>query len=131
MRFGEMQPALDQAVYALNLAPFSVPAYMQLGDVFLHSARAEDAAVTLMEGEIVTKDPILTEQLVRLYRSGLDPQGCAVVKNQGQWTLNLSCEVVRRHICKAWAGAENIYTQAGHPDLAASARGQLSTLACP
>ncbi len=130
MRFGEMQPALDQAVYALNLEPYSVPAYLQLGDVLLRSGRAEDAAVTLLEGEIVTKDPVLTEQLGRLYRSGLDPQGCALVKNQGQWTLNLSCGVVRRHICKAWAGAEKIYTQAGSPNLAASARGQLSTLRC-
>ena len=129
-RFGELQPALDHAVYALHLAPYSVPTYLQLGDVFLHSARAEDAAVTLLEGEIVTKDPVLTEQLARLYRGGLDPEGCALVKNQGQWTLNLSCRVVRNHICKAWAGAEKIYTQAGSPDLAASARGQLSTLGC-
>jgi hypothetical protein len=71
----------------------ALPRPAALGDVFLHSARAEDAAVTLLEGEIVTKDPVLTEQLARLYRSGLDPQGCALVKNQRQRTLNLSCGV--------------------------------------
>lgn len=130
LRFGDVPRALDRAVYALNLEPTSAPAFMQLADVLLHVSRAEDAAVTLLEGEIITKDPVITEQLVQLYRSGLDPQGCAVVGAQGHWTVNPSCEVVRRHLCKASAGAEKILTGAGRADLAASTQARFSTLQC-
>jgi hypothetical protein len=75
-----------------------------------------------MEGEMITSDPGLNEQMVRLYRSGLDPQGCATKEQNGQVTLNPSCEVVHRHLCEGSIGAEQIYIHAGRADLAASTR---------
>jgi protein O-mannosyl-transferase len=129
-RLGDTSDALENAAYALNLEPFSALAYLQWANALLPARGAEDSAVALMEGEILTKDPFLKDQLVQLYRSGLDTQGCAAVENQGQWMLNTSCDVVRRHLCKAFAGAEKIYTSAGRADQAADIQGQASTLAC-
>ena len=122
LRLGDVPRALDHAHYALELSPFSAPMYLQLADVLLHSGRAEESAVALMEGEIITSDPGLNGQLVQLYRAGLDPQGCAAVEKDGQVTLNPSCEAVHRHLCEGSAGAEQIYIQAGRADLAASTK---------
>jgi tetratricopeptide (TPR) repeat protein len=119
LRLGDVPRALDHAHYALDLSPFSAPMYLQLADVLVHSGRAEESVVALMEGEIITSDPGLKEQMVRLYRSGLDPQGCAAVEKNGQWMLNPSCEVVHRHLCEGSTAAERIYTQAGRAELAA------------
>jgi tetratricopeptide (TPR) repeat protein len=122
LRLGDVPRALDHAHYALALSPFSAPMYLQLADVLLHSGHLEEGAVALMEGEMITADPGLNQQLARLYRSGLDPQGCAAVEKNGQMTLDPSCEVVHRHLCEGSIGAEQIYTQAGRADLAATTR---------
>jgi tetratricopeptide (TPR) repeat protein len=122
LRLGDTPRALDHAHYALELSPFSAPMYLELADVLLHTGRAEESAVALMEGEIVTSDPVLTDQIVRLYRGGLDPQGCAAIQKNGQWMLNPTCEIVHRHLCEGAAAAEQIYTQAGRADLAANTK---------
>jgi protein O-mannosyl-transferase len=122
LRLGDVPRALDNAHYALDLAPFSAPMYLELADVLVHSARAEQSAVVLMEGEMITSDPGLKEQIARLYRSGLDPQGCAVAEKDGQVMLNPSCEVVHRHLCEGSIGVEQIYRQAGRADLAATTK---------
>ncbi len=122
LRLGDSQGALDHARYALDLAPFSASMYLELADVLLHANRVDDGLVALMEGEIITNDPGLREQLVRLYRNGLDPQGCAAVQKDGQWTLNPSCEVVHRHLCAGSTAAVETYTRAGRADLAAAAK---------
>ena len=119
LRLGDVPRALDNVHYALALSPFSAPMYLALADVLVHSGRAEQAVVALMEGEIITSDPGLTQQMVRLYRRGLDPQGCAAMERNGQVTLNPSCEVVHRQLCEASAGVQQIYIQAGRTDLAA------------
>jgi tetratricopeptide (TPR) repeat protein len=122
LRLGDIPRALDNARYALALSPFSAPMYLQLADVLLHSDHLEDGAVALMEGVLMTSDAGLKEQIARLYRSGLDPRGCAVAERDGRVILNPSCEVVHRHLCQGSIGAEAIYTQAGRPDLAATTR---------
>jgi tetratricopeptide (TPR) repeat protein len=122
LRLGDAPRALDHARYALDLSPFSAPMYLELADVLLHSSRAEDAGVALMEGEIITNDAGLRDHLVQLYRSGLDPQGCAAVERDGQVTLNPSCEIVHRHLCQASSGVEQIYARAARADLAANTK---------
>ncbi len=122
LRLGDAPRALDHAHYALDLSPFSAPMYLELADVLLHAGRAEESAVALMEGEIITNDPGLTEHMVQLYRGGLDPEGCAAVEKNGQWMLNPSCAVVHRDLCKGSAEAEQIYTRAGRADLAAGTK---------
>jgi protein O-mannosyl-transferase len=122
LRLGDVPRALDNARYALALSPFSAPMYLALADVLVHSGRAEQGVVALMEGEIITSDPGLTQQMVRLYRRGLDPLGCAAVEKNGQTTLNPSCEVVHRDLCEGSDGVQQIYSQAGRTDLAASTK---------
>jgi tetratricopeptide (TPR) repeat protein len=122
LRLGDAPRALEHARYALDLSPFSAPMYLELADVQLHSGHAEESAVALMEGEIVTSDPGLKDHLVQLYRDGLDPQGCAAVEKNGQITLDPACDVVHRHLCAGAAGAAEIYTRAGRADLAASTK---------
>lgn len=122
LRLGNSERALDYAHYALALSPYSAPMYLQLADVLVHSDRVEEGAVALMEGEMITSDEGLKEQMVRLYRSGLDAQGCAAIEKDGQVTLNPSCEIVHRHLCEGAVGAEQIYTQAGRADLAAQTK---------
>jgi hypothetical protein len=122
LRLGDSARALDRAHYALALSPFSAPMYLQLADVLLHSGSAEESAVALMEGEIITNDPGLKDHLVQLYRSGLDPQGCAAAEKNGQWMLNPSCDAVHRHLCEGSSGVEQIYTEAGRPDLVAETK---------
>jgi tetratricopeptide (TPR) repeat protein len=122
LRLGDAPHALDHARYALDLSPFAAPMYLELADVQVHSGHAEESAVALMEGEIITSDPGLKDHLVQLYRGGLDPEGCAAVETKGQVMLNPACDVVHRHLCEGSAGAEQIYTQAGRADLAASTK---------
>jgi protein O-mannosyl-transferase len=122
LRLGDAPRALDHAHYALDLSPFSAPMYLELADVLLHSGRAEESAVALMEGEIITNDPGLTDRVLQLYRGGLDPEGCAAVEKNGQWMLNPSCEIVHRDLCQGSAGVEQIYIRAGRADLAASTK---------
>jgi hypothetical protein len=122
LRLGEVEAARTHAYYARDLSPFSAPMYLQLADVLVHSDHLEEGAVALMEGEMITSDPGLKEQLAGLYRSGLDPQGCAAVEKNGQVMLDPSCEVVHRHLCEGSIGVEQIYTQAGRADLAANAK---------
>src|SRR3984957_5053782 len=63
LRLGDAPRALDHARYALDLSPFSAPMYLQLADVLLHSGRAEESIVALMEGEIVTSAAALHAQI--------------------------------------------------------------------
>ena len=122
LRLGDVPRALDHAHYALDLSPFSAPMYLQLADVLVHSDRAEESAVALMTGEIVTNDPGLKDHLVQLYRSGLDPQGCAAAEKAGEAMLNPACQIVHRHLCQGSTAAQQIFTQAGRVDLASGAR---------
>jgi hypothetical protein len=122
LRLGDIPRALDRARYALTLSPFAPPMYMQLADVLLRSGGPDQAAVALMEGEIVTNDPVLRDQLVRFYQSGLDTEGCATAQRNGQWMLNPNCELVHRHLCEGSAAAEEVYSAAGRADLAAGAK---------
>ncbi len=122
LRLGDATQALDHAHSALNLSPFSAPMYLQLADVLVHSDRVEESANVLMEGELVTHDPGLEDHMLQLYRGGLDSEGCATVEKNGRQILNLYCGIVHKQLCEASLGVEQIYTQAGRADLAASAR---------
>jgi tetratricopeptide (TPR) repeat protein len=122
LRLGDLPLALENIQYGLALSPFSASMYLQWADVLVQSGRPEESLIALMEGEMITSDPGMKDRMVKLYRSGLDPQGCAAVEKEGHVTLNPSCEVVHRHLCEGARGAEKIYTQTGRTDLAADLR---------
>jgi len=112
-RLGQHGPAIDAATQARALDPFNVIGYQQSAAAFLSAERGDEAAVTLMIGVMVTEDRALRDELVDLYRQGLDPLGCALVNTRDGAAINPSCVTVRRHVCAATGEAVRIDTNAG------------------
>ena len=123
LRLGDAPRALDHAHYALDLSPFSAPMYLELADVLVHSGRADEGAVALMEGEMITYDPGLKEQHGATLpgRSGSAGLRCC----REEWSSDAQSLLRNRSPAslQGSAGVEQIYTQAGRADLAATTRG--------
>jgi hypothetical protein len=117
LRLDKAQEALSAANRAQALDPLNVAVYDEIADACLALSRGEDAAIALARGMFATGDGSLRQDLLKVYRSGVDTAGCAVVPGPRGPALNPSCDIVRRDLC---AGA----TQARRPDLFAQ-------LACP
>jgi tetratricopeptide (TPR) repeat protein len=118
LRLNDPSKALDAAATALELDPLNAQRYWQLATSYLADGRADEAAVTLVEGMIVTSDVRLRQNLLSLYRQGLDSKGCATVPGPNGPALNPSCEIVRRHTCAAVAAAIPLYLRNQRRDLA-------------
>jgi tetratricopeptide (TPR) repeat protein len=132
LRLGDARKALDAAEQGRNLDPANPDVYLQLSAVHRAGKRAEDAAITLMEGVLVTKDPGLRAELVNLYRNGLDTKGCALMPGANGPALNPSCETVHRHLCAASVGTIRIRLESGRRDLAEDMRSSaLRDFGCP
>jgi hypothetical protein len=112
-RLGQHSAAIDAAARARTLDPFSVIGYQQSAAAFLSASAGDEAAVALMTGVMVTEDRALRDELVDLYRQGLDPLGCALVNTREGAAINPSCATVRRHVCAATGEAVRIDMNAG------------------
>jgi tetratricopeptide (TPR) repeat protein len=112
-RLGRHGPAIDAAAKARELEPFTVIGYQQSAAAYLSAGRNDDAAVTLMTGIMVTDDRALRDELVDLYRQGLDPIGCAIVNTRDGAAIDPACATVRQHVCAATRAAVSIDTRAG------------------
>jgi len=112
-RLGQHSAAIDAAARARTLDPFSVIGYQQSAAAFLSAQRGDEAAVALMTGVMVTENRALRDELVDLYRQGLDPLGCALVNTREGAAINPSCATVRRHVCAATGEAVRIDLNAG------------------
>ncbi|HEX7794046.1 MAG TPA: hypothetical protein VF456_06830 [Vicinamibacterales bacterium] len=128
---GQAQRSLEVAQHGAALQPFNSAAYRDLTAALLSVNRANDAAVELMTGFMVTGDEELRRTLIALYQTGLDASGCATTVSGGRTSLNVSCEIVRRHLCEAAARAAKLQTDHGHPDLAAQASTFTRGIDCP
>ena len=118
LRLNDPSKALDAAAAALEMDPLNAQRYRQLATSLLASGRADEAAVALVEGAFVTSDPRLRQDLLSLYRQGLDSKGCATVPGPNGPAINPSCEIVRRHTCAAAAATIPVYLRVGRRDLA-------------
>ena len=65
------------------------------------------------QGTIVTSDLSLRQDLLSLYRQGLDSKGCATVPGPNGPAFNPSCEIVRKHTCTAVAATIPLYLRIG------------------
>jgi tetratricopeptide (TPR) repeat protein len=110
LRLGQSQQALDAALRARQLAPNDPAVHRTLAGVLLDAGRDEDTVVAMVAGVIITNDEALRQDLIRMYRAGLDPEGCAV---GGDGLLNTSCPTVHRNLCAASADVLRL-----RPDLA-------------
>ena len=111
LRLGDAGEALSAATHAQKIEPTSVDVYGQIADAYLVQSRGEDAAIALAQGMFATSNGLLRTDLLKLYRSGVDAKGCAVINGPRGPALNPACDIVRRDLC---AGA----AQAHRPDLA-------------
>ena len=112
----------DKALVAARQAaadqPFNPLSYRATAAVLLHANQLNDAAVELMTGFMVTGNQELRTVLLDLYRGGLDSQYCATTATGSTVVLNVSCEIVRRHLCAAAVRATDLQQRTGHAELA-------------
>ena len=128
----EPQQALDAAARARTLGPLQPLAYRLAAAALLAGGRVDDAAVTLMGGIVLTADAGLTQELLGLYRSGLDEQGCAVASTSNGPAFNPACPIVQRHLCAASAESIQVNLQLGRRDQAERLKETaVSQLRCP
>lgn len=132
LRLKDPSSALDAAASALELDPLNAQTYRQLSTAFLANGRAGEAAVALIQGTIVTSDLSLRQDLLSLYRQGLDSKGCATVPGPNGPAFNPSCEMVRKHTCTAVAATIPLYLRIQRRDLAEKLRDSASgDFGCP
>jgi len=117
LRLNQAAQALPAAIQAQALDPSNVEVYGQIADAYVRLSRGEDAAISLAQGMFATSNGSLREDLLKLYQSGVDTKGCAVVAGPRGPALNPACDIVLRDLC---AGA----ARAHRPDL-------LGQLPCP
>jgi hypothetical protein len=93
--------ALAAAIQAQTIDPANSGVYQEIAEAELAQERGEEAAIALAEGGLLTGDRNLRAGLVKLYQSGLDTQGCAVVVGPRGPALNPACPMVRKDLCEA------------------------------
>jgi tetratricopeptide (TPR) repeat protein len=118
LRLGQAELALPAATQARTLNPSNTEAYAEIADAYLLQSRAEDAAIALAAGMFATGDMSLRADLLKLYQSGVDTKGCAVIPGPNGPALNPSCDLVRRDLCAGAAQAhkEELFRQLACPN---------------
>ena len=106
LRVGKAAQALSAATHARTIDPANVEVYGQIADAYLAQSRGEDAAIALAQGMFATSNGILRADLLKLYQSGVDIKGCAVISGPRGPALNPACDIVRRDLCAAAAQAQ-------------------------
>lgn len=108
LRLHKPDQALPAAIQARALDPSNVDVYGQMADAYVAQSRGEDAAIALAEGMFATGDGNLRSDLLKLYQSGVDTAGCAVVAGPRGPALNPQCDMVRRDLCAGAARAQRM-----------------------
>ena len=106
LRVGNAAQALSAAIHARTIDPANVEVYGQIADAYLAQSRGEEAAIALAQGMFATSNGMLRADLLKLYQSGVDVKGCAVISGPRGPALNPACEIVRRDLCSAAAQAQ-------------------------
>lgn len=112
LRVGNAGQALSSALHARTVEPTNVEVYGEIADAYLAQSRGEDAAIALAQGMFATSSGMLRADLLKLYESGVDLSGCAVVSGPRGPALNPACDIVRRDLCAGAAQAHR-YDLAG------------------
>jgi tetratricopeptide (TPR) repeat protein len=121
-RLGDGARALEAAIEGRRMQPENTEIHHEIAAILLEQGRAEEAAVALMEGVLLTGDAGLRNEVLRLYQGGLDRAGCATMPIQGNTALNPACEMVHRHLCGASVGTIRLRLETGRADLAETMR---------
>jgi tetratricopeptide (TPR) repeat protein len=117
LRLGNARKAAEAAVRARDIEPTNAANYRQLAAALKAGGRADDAAVALVEGTILTSDMGLRREWIDLYRGGLDVEGCATRPGPYGPAINPACGIVRKHFCAATVEILGLYRRMGREDL--------------
>ena len=101
LRVGNAGEALSSASNARTIDPANVEVYGEIADAYLAQSHGEDAAIALAQGMFATSSGLLRADLLKLYQSGVDSKGCAVISGPRGPALNPACDIVRRDLCAA------------------------------
>ncbi len=93
--------ALAAAIQAQGIDPANTGVYEEIADAELAQEHGENAAIALAEGMFATGDRNLLGELLKLYRGGVDANGCAIKPGAHGPTLNPACPMVHRDLCEA------------------------------
>jgi len=129
---GDTQKAYDSIQHALINDPEQPLTFVTLAHILLAENRNDEAAVALVEAYMVSGNHDLLAPLAELYRRGLDPKGCATTQDAGGTSLNVFCEPVHAHICRARTDLRRVYERAHRRDLIDDLKSRTATdSACP
>jgi protein O-mannosyl-transferase len=132
LRLGEDQNAYLAAVHARSLDPSKIQPYLIMGQTLADDGRTEEAAVALVEATLISGQRNILNMLNALYRSGVDPQGCAITQGANGMILNNSCAIVHDETCKAWAEVIELNIQNNHGEVADEMRSRaIEHFGCP
>jgi protein O-mannosyl-transferase len=111
MRLGKYPEAYEAAVHDSQLEPATVQNYIVMGQALAVQGRLPDATRAFVEGLLASGNQTLVLTLRELYKTGLDPQGCAITQTPDGPSLNSSCAPVHRDLCRASADLSTLYRQ--------------------
>jgi tetratricopeptide (TPR) repeat protein len=120
LRLGNADKASEAAGDALTRDVLNPEGYRQMADVLLANRRVDEAAIVLMRGMLITSDLGLRQELLNVYRSGIDSEKCAIFDGPNGPAMNPKCEMVRRHMCAAAPDTIRARLAAGQRALAQS-----------
>ncbi len=123
-RLSNFPKALDAYLYMRHLAPTNPDAYLSIASVYIGTGHLDEAAITLMQTLLLDSNrQEAMRLLIDIYRQ-IDKDGCAVISTPSRPApqLNAECPIVKLHICRAYAGLSQIFTEAKQYNLAAQTR---------
>jgi tetratricopeptide (TPR) repeat protein len=114
---GDVSKAHEAILNALIVDPEQSKTFGTLAQILVLEKKNDEAAVAVVEAYMVSGSKEILAPLAQLYRTGLDPQGCAISRDANGLSLNTFCEPVHNHICRAKADLIRVYTLANRGDL--------------
>ncbi len=118
MRMSKYQQALEAYRAMRHLAPTNPDAYLSIASVYLATAHAEEAGISLLQALLLDSNRSEALRLLTdIYRQ-IDHEGCAVIMTQGVPRLNSDCAIVHNHICSAYYGLVQVFLETKQFDLA-------------
>ena len=132
LRLGDPRAAIEALEYGRFIRPDDLPFTMELANAWRMAGDRDRAAITLMEGVTIDmSQTAFVQELTKLYRE-IDPQGCAVVSQGGNATINADCPLVRNHICQASHNVSRLrFAVNDRAQAIAIARGAIRDFGCP
>jgi tetratricopeptide (TPR) repeat protein len=101
LRLGDAPHALEAFLYGRRLAPRMPLLDSRIASAYLAENKTEEAATALLESFLLNKSPSTLSRLAQLF-SKIDGGNCAVVRQQGDLSLNRDCPIVERDLCNAF-----------------------------